>query len=288
MRIILALVFGIALGLGLVFCWYLLDDRFVSVRDVKEQFGETVLGLVPHIKIPRKKLDGALLQDNDPRQAYLESFRHLRSALLLSANDEKHPQTLLFTGTVSAEGKTTVAMNLARVLAASGLHVVLVDADLGNGRMHQFFGKPNETGLLDFLRGDAASAAVLHTTGVPGLEFVPIGSRPAESEGLLLRPALGRLLAELKASHDFVILDGPPILATDDAAMLVPHADSVVLVMRPFFSASRSVRQALDMLYQRQAKQVTIIFNQARRDDVVGHYAERGAKAPSVKGVPAK
>jgi tyrosine-protein kinase Etk/Wzc len=264
------------MGLGLVFCWYMFDDRFVSVRDVKEQFGEPILGLVPRIKVSRAKPEQALLGANDQRLAYLESFRHLRSALLLSPKGEKRSQTLLITGATPAEGKTTIAMNLARVIAGSGLRVVVVDADLRNGRMHQLFGNSNEIGLLDFLRGEADAKAVLHPTSQPGLAFVPIGTRPEESDGIFLRPGLENLLEELKSGHDFVILDGPPILAADDAGLLVPHADAVLMVVRPFLSGSRLVRQTLDMLYQRQAKQVGIIFNQARKDDLGGHYAKRG------------
>ena len=276
LRVALALVFGLAAGLGLVFCWYLFDDRIVSVRDVKEQFGEPVLGMVPQIKVARAKPEQALLEINDPRLAYAESFRHLRSALLLSSSTEKRPQTLLITGAAPAEGKTTIAMNLARVIAASGLRVVVVDADSRNGRMHLLFGNPNEAGLLDFLRGEAEAGAVVHPTSQPGLAFVPIGTRPEELDGMFLRPGLEKLLEELKSGHDFVILDGPPVLSADDAGLLVPHADAVLMVVRPFLSGSLLIRQTLDMLYQRQAKQVGIIFNQARKDDLAGHYAKRG------------
>jgi capsular exopolysaccharide synthesis family protein len=287
-RVVVAVVFGVAIGLGLVFGWYLLDDRFVSVRDIKDQFGEVVLGLVPQIKIPRSQPEQALLQANDPRLAYAESFRHLRSALLLSPGGEKRPQILLFTGAAPAEGKTTVAMNLARVLAASGLRVALMDADPFNGRMHQLFGTQSEIGLLDYLRGEAVATAVVHATSVPGLEVIPIGTRSDETDGLFLRPDLEKLLEELKAGRDFLILDGPPILSADNAALLVPHADTVVLVVRPFFSGSHQVRQTLDMLYQRQAKQVTIVFNRARQDDLAGFYAQYGSTRAAKNGAVTK
>lgn len=288
LKICLALLFGGLSGLGLVYCWYLLDDRFVSVHDVRDQFGEAVLGLVPQIKVRRNKPEQALLQPNDSRQAYVESFRHLRSALILSPDREKRPQTLLVTGTAAAEGKTTIAMNLARVLAGSGLRVALVDADSRNGQMHQLFGNSNEPGLLDFLRGEAEAKAVVHPTSQPGLEFVPIGTHPEASDGIFLRPNLANLLEELKSGRDFLILDGPPVLAADDAALLVPHADMVVMVLRPFFSGSRLMRQALDMLYQRQAKEVAIVFNQARKDDLAGQYAVRKQKRTARNGTMTK
>jgi polysaccharide biosynthesis transport protein len=276
LRIFLAMIFGTLLGLAIVFAWYLLDDRFVSFRDITDQYGETLLGVVPQIKVPRKKPGQALLANPDGRRAYLESYRHLRSALLLSVFTERQSQILLFTSTTSAEGKTTIAINLSRLLARSGLRVVLVDADVLGGGIHQLMGNQEQLGVLDYLRGGVEAAAVTHLSDCEGLSFVPAGTHNEQSEGLFIRPRLADLLNELRKENDFVIIDGSPILASDDTAMLVPHADAVVLVTRPFYSRSRLMRQALDMLYQRQAKQVNIILNRARADDLAGHYAVTG------------
>jgi capsular exopolysaccharide synthesis family protein len=259
-----------------VFGWYLLDDRFVSYRDIKDQFGETILGLVPQIKVAKSKPEMALLVDSDSRLGYLESFRHLRSALLLSSFGERRPQTLLITSASAAEGKTTIAINLARLLARSGLRVALVDADARNGGVTSLLGKAGQVGVLDFLRGEAEAEAVMVSTEVEGLLLVPGGTHNEQSEGLFLRPKLAELIQTLRRTADFVILDSAPILASDAAALLVPQADAVVLVVRPFYTRSSLVRQALDMLYQRQAKHVSIILNRARADDLAGHYATRG------------
>jgi capsular exopolysaccharide synthesis family protein len=276
-----AAVLGLLLGLGIAYGWYLLDDRFVSFHDITDQFGETLLGLVPQVKVPRKQPALALLAEVDGRHHYLESFRHLRSALLLSAA-ESRPQILLFTSSTSAEGKTTVSVNLARLLARSGLRVAIVDADVHGGGLQRLMGDKCQPGVLDYLRGEAEAGAVAYPTGCEGLSFVPAGTHIATSEGLFLRPRLAHLLADLRRTHDFVIIDGPPILASDDAAMLVPHADTVILVTRPFYSRSRLVRQALDMLYQRQAKNVNIVMNRARADDLAGHQAMRGVTRRAV------
>ena len=280
-RVAVAGILGLLLGLGIVYGWYLIDDRFVSFHDITDQFGETLLGLVPQIKIPSKQPALALLAEVDARQNYLESFRHLRSALLLSAA-ESRPQILLFTSSSSAEGKTTVSVNLARLLARSGLRVVLVDGDVHGGGLQRLMGEKDQPGVLDYLRGEAEAGAVAYPTGCEGLSFVPAGTHVATAEGLFLRPRLSHLLADLRRNHDFVIIDGPPILASDDAAMLVPHADTVILVTRPFYSRSRLVRQALDMLYQRQAKNVNIVMNRARADDLAGHQAMRGVTRRAV------
>jgi len=279
LRIALALIGGLALSLGIIFAWYLVDDRFVSVRDIKDQFGENILGLVPQIRIPRSSPQAALLANSDPRHGYVESYRHLRSALLLSSfgnHGNDRPQSLLFTSASPGEGKTTIAINMARLLARSGLRVVLVDADVRGGGMNRLLGSQNQPGVLDYLRGEATAEAIVHPTEFEGLSLVPGGTHNEHSEGLFLRPKLAELIQELRENRDFVILDGAPILASDDTALLAPFADAIFLVTRPFYTHSHLVRQALDMLYQRQAKHVSIILNRARADDLAGHYAING------------
>jgi len=275
-RVAFAGLGGLLLGLGIVFAWYLLDDRFVSFRDIKDQFGETFLGLVPQIKVPRGQPASALLAIRDPRAGYVESYRHLRSALLLSTFAKSGPQTLLLTSASPDEGKTTIAINLARLLARSGLRVVLVDTDGPGGGMRRLLGDKEAPGVLDYLRGEAPATAIVHRTEEETLLLVPGGTHNDQAEGLFLRPKLAELLQELRQNADFVILDGAPILASDAAALLVPYADNVILVTRPFFTRSRLVRQTLDMLYQRQAKHVCIVLNRARPDDLAGHYALNG------------
>jgi capsular exopolysaccharide synthesis family protein len=284
LQIALAGLGGLFVSLALVFLWYLVDDRFVSVRDIKDQFGEMVLGLVPQIRVPRSKPQKVLLEGADSRRAYAECYRHLRSALLLSSLGEKRPQTLLVTGAAPAEGKTTIAVNLARVLGRSGLKIALADMDLHAGGVNRLLDGGDGPGVLDCLRGEATPQSVLCSTDIPGLKFVPAGSHAEHSEGLFLRPQLDELMAELRKDNDFVILDGAPILAADDAALLVPHADIVLMVVRPFYTRSRMVRQALDMLYQRQAKNVAIILNRARSEDLAGHYGQNGAHRAAKNG----
>lgn len=276
LRLAIALAFGTLLGSGVVFVWYLYDDRFVSLGDLKDQFGDMVMGLVPQVRIPRSNPTASLLQNEDPRQAYADSYRHLRSALLLSSAPEHGGQTLLVTGAAAGEGKTTVAVNLARLLARSGRRVVLIDADVVEEGSKRLMGSPAQLGMSDYLRREVELDEILHSTDLPALAFVPAGRKAATEEGLFYGSRISTLVQELKRQFDFVILDAAPMLTTDHPAALTPYADSILLVVRPFFSRSRLLRQALDMLYRRKARKVSLVLNRARKDDFVGYYSQNG------------
>jgi Mrp family chromosome partitioning ATPase len=185
------------------------------------------------------------------------------------------------------EGKTTVAVNMARVLARSGLRVALVDADLNSDGSRKFFGDSDGRGLIEFLRGEAELDSIVRSSDIPGLTIIGGGGAIGETEGLFLRPQLENLIKLLREQNHFVLLDGGPVLSADDPALLVPHADSVVLVTRPFHTRSRWIRRALDMLYQRQARHVTLILNRARAEDLAGYYAENGVNRREKRNQPA-
>jgi Mrp family chromosome partitioning ATPase len=127
-------------------------------------------------------------------------------------------------------------------------------------------------GVLDYLRGNASVEDIVQPTDIPELQFIPAGEQHQDTEDLFVRPRLQELLSDLRNKHDFVILDGAPVLMADSAALLVPHVDSVLLVIRPFYTRGQALRQALDMLYQRRAKQVALILNRARAEDLAGRY----------------
>ena len=280
LRLALAVLLGLGLGLGFTFVWHLFDDRLMSVRDLKAQFGESVLGLIPEIKVPSAKPQHALLSVNQSHGAYFESFRHLRSALALLRQGTAGCRTVLITSSQASEGKTTIAINLARLLAWSGFRVVLVDADGTRGGIGQLLGANNEPGVADFLRRGGGDVEMVRQTDVEGLSFVSGGTRTDQSEGLFLRPIFGMLMERLRLDRDFVIIDAAPVLASDDSGLFVPHADSVVLITRPYFTKSRLVRQTLDMLYQRKAKSVNFLVNRARTDDLAGYPSQAGLSKP--------
>jgi capsular exopolysaccharide synthesis family protein len=215
----------------------------------------------------------------------VEAYRNLRSSLLYIEGNHR-PKTLLLTSSVPNEGKSITSGNLAITLARAGSKVLLVDADLRKGVLHNLFGLDSGTGLSDVLANGNNWQKVVRPTGIPNLSLVPCGTVAHNSSELFLGPATEQLLKTAVLQYDFVLLDTPPVMAADDVTSLAPHADSVLFVLRSEHTSARVARAALELLYQRQARILGIVFNAVRRGSADYHYYKYGdyyIKYPEVK-----
>ena len=268
----LAVLIGLGVGVGLIFLVELADDRLMSTEEVARQFTEELIGQLPEVQRNGKHPRPILLEPDDPRHVFAESCRNLRSSLLFGQKPEGQPKTLLVTSALPEEGKTTVAVNLARTLAFGGARVLLVDADLRRSVIHRLFKIEREPGLGNLLedQADPDRFNFIRPSSTPNLYVIPSG-KPANNCGeLLLSKTFARLLEVARREFDYVIFDTIPVFASDDATTLAPKVDGVLLVIRSGYSRSRLVHQALELLYQRQAKVLGLVFNRA--DTRSSHY----------------
>jgi succinoglycan biosynthesis transport protein ExoP len=254
---------GLGVGLGLILLVALRDDRLTTLREIVEKIGANILGQVPEVTVEPVSGLIPVLDAVDERHAYAESYRSLRSAILFMAPENEKPRVILITSAQPHEGKSTVAANLAKTLAMGGARVVLVDADLRKGTLHKIMGLNREPGLVTLLREPAAFEQVLQTNCLSNLSFISSGSPTSNSGDLLLGKPFSELLSRLRREFDYVLIDSSPIFAADDAASLAPKVDGTLFVVRSRFSRVGPVREALSLLYQRQAKIMGIVVNQA-------------------------
>ncbi len=167
----------------------------------------------------------------DPRSPEAEAYRVLRSNLGL-AGAGAGPQVLAVCAPGPGEGASTVAANLALVVAQGGRQVVLVDANLRRPALQAAFGLPAGPGLAEALADDALAAAPpLVASGVDGLRVLAAGSLPPDPAELLAGPRLGLVLERLRQGAEVVIVDLPPVTAVADAAVVAPQADGLLLVL---------------------------------------------------------
>jgi polysaccharide biosynthesis transport protein len=250
-------------GLGIVFLIASRDDRFTSLSEMSEKFGDVIVGRVPHLPRLRGQKTMPLLQAEDDREMYAESYRNLRSALLFMPNSLERPKIILVTSAMPNEGKSTIASNLARTLALGGSRVLLVDADLRRGHLHELLGMKREPGLTDLLQHSEDLHEILQSNCTPNLAFISRGWTVSRPGDLFVGPALELLLARLRQQFDFVIMDTSPVFASDDVTTLAPRADGTLFVVRSGVSRSGPVAEALELLARRQVKILGVVINGA-------------------------
>ena len=266
----LALFMGAASGLGLIMLIAKSDDRVMSLDELGTRFDEWIVGQVPEVPKARKKQKPALLEWDDRRHVFAESYRSLRSALFFAQIPANRPTLLMVTSAVPHEGKSTVAANLARAMAFAGSRVLLVDGDLRRGVLHDLFQVPREPGFADLLRETCELRDIVVETNVPNLFLLPRGKPVSNGGELLLGKACDRFLGQAREAYDCVIMDSSPVFAADDTTSVAPKVDGVLFVVRGSYSGTRMVQRALEMLYERQAQVMGLIYNRA--DSTAGSY----------------
>lgn len=228
LNLMVGLLLGVLSGVGFAFLIEYLDNTITNVRQIEEELGLTVLGSIQELKGKDKSIDTYVLYN--PLSPLAESYRLIRSALLLSTADHP-PRAVLITSMSKSEGKTATITNLARVLAQGKKNVLVIDCDLRRPRMHSLLNMPNEVGLSTFLAGNIEECPI---QSVPDEEIslVPSGPIPPDPSELLGSKKMKDLLANLLEKYDFVLLDSPPIGAVTDSLTLSQYVDGTILVAK--------------------------------------------------------
>jgi capsular exopolysaccharide synthesis family protein len=260
-QLLLGTLIGLGLSIAVLMFLERLDDRITSISDLQELFGEEVLGQVPREKSRGNRRAIGLIEPEDEPRAFVEAYRGLRSSLLFLSESKRRHRTLVVTSSVPNEGKSLTAANLAIIMANAGSRVLLVDADLRKGGLHELFGHEAGPGLTEVLGAGLTMEETVRETRFSNLWLLGRGGNIQASSELLVSKALEAFLQDTSGIYDYVILDTAPVLATDDATSLAPHVDGVLFLIRAEETSTRVARAALDLLYQRGANVLGLVFN---------------------------
>jgi capsular exopolysaccharide synthesis family protein len=240
------------------------DDRINSFTEVQHWFTEPVLVQIPRQTSETRNAMIPLVSQNDPRHAFAEAYRSLRSSLLYLTREGTRPKTLVLTSAIPNEGKSLTASNLAITLAQADARVLIVDADLRKGSLHKHFAVASECGLAEVFTRQCAWPEAVISTDYPGVFLLPRGGAAISCSDLFIKQSVREFLKETAAAYDYVILDTPPVMAADDVPSLAPQADAVLFVLRAEHTSAQIACAALDVLYRRQVRVLGIIFNAVR------------------------
>jgi capsular exopolysaccharide synthesis family protein len=249
---------GALAGVAVLLLLDRIDDRMSSFTEFQHHFSESVLG-----QIPKEKTKGkvTLLQADDARHIFAESYRNIRSSLFFMPYEGPRPKTLLITSAVPNEGKSTISSNLAITMALSGAKTLLVDADLRRGAIREAFDLTSKVGLAEVLKQEANWREVVVPSSYPNLFILPRGKTLSQPSEHLLRDSTDILLKELYHQYDYIIIDSSPVLAADDTTSLAPKIDATLFVVRLSYTSARLTRKSLELLYNRQVNVPGVILN---------------------------
>jgi succinoglycan biosynthesis transport protein ExoP len=288
-NIIIAFLLSLAGGIGLAFLLDFLDDTVKSVEDVDRYIHLPALALIPAGGDRAPRLPGALrggpppapsnttalAMITDARSPIAESYRHLRTSLLLSSAG-KPPKTILITSSQPAEGKTTTGINTAFMLAQTGAEVLMIDCDLRRPRLHAQFDLPNTKGLTTWLSGEKnLDALIQQCDKAPNLKVLTSGPVPPNPAELLGSEEMRNLLNMLSEQYAHIIIDSPPAISFTDASILSTMVDGVILVVHGGRSSRAVVRRAKQQLLDVGAHVFGVVLNNVKIDARDDYYYSR-------------
>lgn len=268
----LGMLLGAMVGLALVFIRRALNAGVYDSAIVEAATGIPTYATIPFAKgqaVLDKQRKGGTLKEGllavvSPQDVTVEALRSLRTALHFAQIDSRN-NIVMLTGPSPGLGKSFVSLNLAAVLAATGKRVVVVDADMRRGHMHESLGEQRAPGLSDVISGSVSLQQALRQIGNNGLQFIATGTIPPNPAELLLNEHFAKLLDQLSEHFDTVIIDTPPVLAVTDATIVGRLAGATLLVLKTGEHPLRMIEDTVRRLSNAGVQVRGTIFNQTQQ-----------------------
>jgi len=266
----IALASGLFVGLALAIGRKALHQGLQDPADAERATGLPVRVSVPHsarqVALARQRKAGAgagaqVLAAVDPTDVASEAMRSLRTSLEFALLEA--PSNVIAVGSPRpGVGKSFVTVNLGQVFADAGKRVLVVDADLRRGSLHEVLGMDPAPGLSEAIAGAAPGAGLPRKTSLPGIDFVSRGAVPPNPSELLGSGSFQRLVKELSGAYDLVLVDLPPILAVTDAALVGRVAGVNLLVLRSGWHPVRELQLAVKAYAENGVRLSGLVFNE--------------------------
>jgi capsular exopolysaccharide synthesis family protein len=224
----LGAVLGLMLGVGAMFVTEQLNDRILSPKEVEAFVKLEVLSVIPKLQAP--DASRPLLLGDESSLVEYEAFRGLRAELVTRLEKTAGPKVVAVLSSMSGEGKSTVSINLAKVLAMEGRRVLVFDADMRRPTMQPVYGAADAPGLEAALAGQGAAA--VRPSKIPGVDLLGMKVGTSRASEIATSREFDEVFRAVRERYDFVILDSAPVNQVSEAALVARRADVAFLVVR--------------------------------------------------------
>lgn len=253
LNLLLGIIVGLFGGIGMAFFFEYIDNTIKLPEDVEERLGISVLGVIPLLESKEESIIDLILKE--PQSVYAESYKTIRTSILLSFADNP-PKNVLITSMSQEEGKTVTSVNLAIAFARLGHSVLLVDADLRKPSVHTIFNLNNLSGLSTYLAGATTDLEVIFKEPLSNLTVIPSGPMPPNPSELLGSSRMHDLISNIKSRFDIIIWDSPPLMTVTDGLILSKLLDATIIVVKAGKTTYEIVSRGLKILKGRRETDV--------------------------------
>ena len=251
---------GFVLSAGLFLFFGLLDTTIRKKSEISEVFTIPILGDVPMIYDPTRRVKANKILDSDTPFAFMESYNHIRTNLMFTGKGEACP-CFAVTSADQGDGKTVNCINLAVSFAQLGKKTLLIDADLRNPSVHQQFQiEENSIGLSQYLAGMTDDINYVETK-IQDLYILPAGIIPPNPTKLIASSRLDNLLAMMREEFEYIFIDMSPVGIVSDPILLAPRITGYILVVRSNVSKMTKEKHIVELLDQVDTEICGFIFN---------------------------
>ncbi|MFA6087607.1 GumC family protein [Mucilaginibacter sp.] len=236
-----AIIFGLLTGLGLIILIRVLNPYIYDKETIESLTASPIIGVIRKFPGHIDEDNSQILATSKPKSIFAESVRSVRTNLNFIAG-EKESKIICITSEVAGEGKSFVAVNLSSTLSLIDKKVILIGADLRRSKIHKTFKVPNDIGLSNYLSYQADAEDIIQHSKQKDLDFIVSGPVPPNPSELLHNDRMKKLIKELNAVYDIIMIDTAPIGLVSDAIPLIRMSDINIFVIRSgkskFYSAT--------------------------------------------------
>ncbi|AMR31841.1 tyrosine protein kinase [Mucilaginibacter sp. PAMC 26640] len=267
-----AMIFGIAVGLGLIILIRVLNPYIYDKETIESLTTIPIIGVIRKFPDKIDEDNNQILAVSKPKSIFAESVRSVRTNLNFIAS-EKQSKIICITSEVAGEGKSFVAVNLSSTLSLIDKKVILIGADLRRSKLHKTFNVPNDNGLSSYLAHQTSlDEIILHSKQQGNLDFIVSGPVPPNPSELLHTDRMKDLIAELGLRYDIIMIDTAPIGLVSDAIPLIRMSDINIFVIRAGKSKYYSATVPQRIAQEYQLNNTVIVLNAFAEDLLHSRY----------------
>jgi tyrosine-protein kinase Etk/Wzc len=253
---VLFFAMGFIIPVVIIVFFVLMDKRIKDPKELENMLAVPLLAKIPQIKSPT-----SLAVFNEPRSAFAEAFRSLKTNISFVVPDKKQ-LTVAVSSTLSGEGKTFTAISLASIYAMNNKKTLLISCDMFKPSSFQDFELGSKIGLSNYLSQQADSVfEIIQNSKNANFDIITSGAIPPNPSDLLASERFVSLLAELKKVYDVIVLDTPPVGLISQSFEIIKHVDLITYVLRYNYSENSFVNDLNDIRVKKGIHHIYAILN---------------------------